>query len=254
MSLSEIVNKEEVQNIAKKISSNKIKVYDTYIDRYRDCPGSLYWLACALMTSEYDDHYSKSRNNKAFKLFKSLAPHGDPRVCKELADYFLFIKSDIEESLKWRKKSIDNGNLQDLREYADSIIDDAPTHIHDALAALHQMQELNINPGWAYWKEGFIYMKGLGVEKDLKKGFHLTEKGHLLGHPVAKSDLAFFYYQGMGTEKDLHKALELLEEANKISREKNARLKADSEDQEDVQGDYESQIAFIKTELKKDLR
>lgn len=253
MSLSEMFNKGAVQNITRKIASNKIKQYDTYIERYNNCPGSLYWIACALITSEYDDHYSKARNNKALKLFKSIAPLGDPRVCKELADYFLFTKNDIEKSLSWRKQSIDNGNIHDLREYADSIIDDAPIHINDALQALHQMQDLNINPGWAYWKEGFIYMKGLGVEKDLQKGFQLTEKAHLLGHPVAKGDLAFFYYKGMGTEKDLQKALELLEEANKISRAKNAQLKETSEEDEDVQGDYESQIALIKKELKKDL-
>jgi hypothetical protein len=114
------------------------------------------------------------------------------------------------------------------------------------------MQDLNIRPEWSYWKEGFIYMKGIGVNAYLKKGFMLTEKACTLGHVVAKGDLAYFYYQGIGTEKNLHKALELLKEVNEITRLQNLGSITDEVfDEGDVKGDYERQIELITKEMNK---
>jgi TPR repeat protein len=250
LSISEMVHKNDIQKLVNKIRSGAIKTYDKAIKQYQHCSGSLYGIANEIMTSVYDSYYSEERNKIALDLFKLIGSQGDPRACTALADHYLFTGDDIEESLQWRKLAITNGDIHELREYADSIIDYYPSRIDLALEAIHQMQTLDLKADWAYWKESFIYMKGINVETDYPKGFMLAEKAYRLGHQVAKGDLAYFYYKGMGTEKNLPEALRLLEELNEMTRSQNISLQdEDGFDKDAIQGNYEKQIALIKKEL-----
>jgi hypothetical protein len=86
-SMSELINKKEIQKIASKINTGKIKKYNEIIEQYAHCPGSLYWIALQIKTSVYDDNFSEGRNATAIEVFKSIALKGDPRACKEVADY-----------------------------------------------------------------------------------------------------------------------------------------------------------------------
>lgn len=50
---------------------------------------------------------------------------------------------------------------------------------------------------------GRLYARGHGVTKDDMLSHEWTERGALMGVPVAQSDLALIYYHGRGTKKDL---------------------------------------------------
>ena len=251
-SLCELLNKKDIFKITSKMREGEIKEYQSFIDQYTGCPGSLYWLAVELSLAVYDERGTKEMEQVSLQLFKDLAEKGDARACHELANHYYFNTGEKDEVIKWRSLAIEGGETADLKELADFIIDEYPGKIDLALETLHTMQQYDINAAWACWKEGAIYMKGIGeTAPDHARGFLLTQKASDLGHMVAKSDLAFFYYQGMGVAKDLHKALQLLTEANEASKEVN-RQYLDEDDPDGIpEGDFEEQIAQIKQELNK---
>lgn len=251
-SLSELINKKEIFKITSKMREGEIKEYQSLLDQYAGCPGSLYWIAVELSLAVYDERGSKELEGVSLQLFKDLAEKGDARACHELANHYYFNTGEKDEVIKWRSLAIEGGEAADLKELADFIIDEYPDKIERALEALHTMQQYNVHAAWACWKEGTIYMKGVGeTAPDPARGFLLTQKASDLGHTVAKSDLAFFYYKGLGVAKDLHKALQLLTEANEASKEVNKQYLDEDDPDAIPEGDFEEQIAQIKQELNK---
>lgn len=251
-SICELLNKKDLFKITSKMrEGEEIKRYRSFIEQYAQCPGSLYWIALELSLAVYDERGSEEMDKESQQLFRDLAEKGDARACHELANHYYFNTSERDEVIKWRTRAIEEGETADLKELADFIIDEYPDKVHLALDTLHTMQQNNINTAWAYWKEGLIYMKGIGgITPDPGRGFLLTEKASGLGHIVAKSDLASFYYQGMGVAKDLHKALQLLIEANEASKKVHNQYMDLAEEEESMEeGDFEEQIALIKKEL-----
>lgn len=55
----------------------------------------------------------------------------------------------------------------------------------------------------------FLYFKGDGVKKDLKKSFELLKESSNID-PNAAFQLSRFYFKGIETKKDINKAIELL--------------------------------------------
>lgn len=53
---------------------------------------------------------------------------------------------------------------------------------------------------------GYFYLEGIGVEKDLKRAFHWTQRGAVHGDRDAQYNLALMYEEGTGTAVDLEKA------------------------------------------------
>jgi TPR repeat protein len=284
-SFCELLNKKDIFKLARKMrEGEEIKNYQATIEQYTDLPGALYWIALELSLAVYDERGSEEMDTVSQQLFRDLAEKGDARGCHELASHYYFNTEEKDEVIKWRKRAIEEGETADLKELADFIIDEYPEKIDLALDTLHTMQQNNISAGWAFWKEGKIYMKGIGgIKSDPANGFMLTKKASDLGHTSAKSDLAFYYYKGMGVTKDLHIALQLLTDANEASKEVNNSYmdwggsETDDIDEADAlaegevdqieegepddmeegeineiaEGDFEALIALIKKELNK---
>ena len=251
-SLRELINRKDLIKVAASMREAPLKEYQSWIDKYASCAGCLYWIVLELSLAVYDERAPQEWDTVSLALFKQLADGGDARACHELANHYYFNTAEKDEVIKWRQRAIAEGESEDLKELADFIIDEYPEKIDLALDTLHTMQQNNIQAAWAWWKEGHIYIKGIGaVKPDLQRGIALIEKASELGHAVAKGDLGHYYHKGIGVPKDLHKALALLEEANEASRNFNNQYYS-PEDEEDApyeEGDYEEQIEMIKKEL-----
>lgn len=251
-SLCELLNKKDVYKITSKMREGKIKEYQSLIDQYPDCPGSLYWIALELSLAVYDERGDEEMDKVSQQLFRDLAEKGDARACHELANHYYFNTDEKDEVIKWRNLAIEGGETADLKELADFIIDEYPAKIDLALEKLHIMQQYDIYAAWAFWKEGMVFRKGVdGITPDPARAFNLTQKASELGHTAAKSDLAFCYYEGNGVTKNLEMALQLLTEANEASRAVNSRYLDEDDPEAQAEGDYEEQIAQIKQELNK---
>lgn len=217
-SLSELANRKAVHALARKIERSKATRFDQYIQEYNACPGSLYWIANAIMTTVYDEKkYNPTRNEQAVELYTRVAKQGDARACRELADYYQYQTGNKQAVLRFRTDAIKYGWPDERRELVDFIIDELPEKIDVALQVMHEMRSLGQHVSWTYWKEGNVYMKGIGTREDHKKGVPLIKKAAELGHVVAIADLSYFFYKGLGVEKDLREALQLIEQANRLS-------------------------------------
>lgn len=251
-SLRELINRKELIKVATAMREAPLKEYQSWIDKYASCPGCLYWVVLELSLAVYDERAPKEWEPVSLGLFRQLADGGDARACHELANHYYFNTSEKEEVIKWRQRAIAEGESEDLKELADFIIDEYAEKIDLALDALHTMQQNGLHAAWSWWKEGQIYIKGIGsVKSDIQRGISLIQKASDLGHTVAKGDLGHYYHKGIGVPKDLHKALALLEEANEASRNfNNQYYSPDEEGDEPFEvGDYEEQIEMIKKEL-----
>ncbi|QCK15813.1 tetratricopeptide repeat protein [Mangrovivirga cuniculi] len=191
------------------------------ISAIKDHPGSVYWYAFNLMTSPYDDDYSEDLNQYAAELLKEAAEAGHPEAAAELADYYSFQDDiDIEEVIKWRKKSIELGDHDEKYELADFIIDNKPEDITFATSLLEELTQNERFSDRAYLKLSKVYMSEDNGSHNPQKAIDAVNKAIELGNFVAKADLAFYYYNGFGVDKDKKKAMELLIEANKEAKKR----------------------------------
>lgn len=249
-SLSELINKKDIYKITSKMREGRITEYQSIVDAYADCPGSLYWIANELSLAVYDERGGEELEKVSLQIFKELAEKGDARACHEVANHYYFNTSEQEEVVKWRLLAIEAGEAEDLRQLADFIIDEYRQQINLALDTLHTMQQYHLHEAWSFWKEGQILMEGLGgIDPDPARGMALLQKASDLGHTVAKSSLASYYYTGKGVPRDLHKALQLLIEANEASKTFNNKFRDPEEEETIEEGDYEDIIDKIKREL-----
>ena len=63
----------------------------------------------------------------------------------------------------------------------------------------------------------FMYLEGVGVEKDEEKAFEWCEKSAKLNYAPAQFNLAWMYLKGVGVEKDEEKAFEWCEKSAKLN-------------------------------------
>ncbi|RHZ60885.1 hypothetical protein Glove_350g105 [Diversispora epigaea] len=80
----------------------------------------------------------------------------------------------------------------------------------------------NINKEIGIIRLAYMYLHGIGVKKDLKKGFRIYSKAADEGSNVALNCMAYCYYLGLGIEKNEEKAFELYlksaEKGNPVAR------------------------------------
>lgn len=211
-SLTEFHNFEETQRLIEEIETVGFENQD--LTDILNCTGSLFNYAYELNTSEYDEHFSEKRNQRALELFLKTAASGHPEAAKEVADHYYFQENpDVTQVIKWREKAIELGSKEDVYELADFIIDEKPD---EAKRAITLLESLLAEPWYkvrAMLKLSQIYMRGTGVRPDYDKGIEYVKKCVEAGDYTALSDLAFYHYKGMGVEKNVRKAYELLVEA-----------------------------------------
>lgn len=66
---------------------------------------------------------------------------------------------------------------------------------------------------YAYYRLGWLYKEGLGIEKDLQKALEYYQKAVDMQYPAALADLGLMYKEGNLVEKDSEKALQFLTKA-----------------------------------------
>ncbi|MGN0339577.1 MAG: tetratricopeptide repeat protein [Lachnospira sp.] len=81
------------------------------------------------------------------------------------------------------------------------------------------------NP-YAQMAIAFLYMSGMGVEKDYAKAMEWYEKAANLGHYVAMQNIGDMFFKGKGVEKNYAKAFEWYEKSAELGDE-DARERAD---------------------------
>ncbi|NMM47939.1 tetratricopeptide repeat protein [Marinigracilibium pacificum] len=218
-SLDDILHYDKTEELIEATTTENYQSID--ISPIKDYPGCVYWYAFSLMTSPYDEDYSEEINEYAATLLRQAAEAGHPEAAAELADYYSFQDDmDIEEVIKWRKKSVELGDEDEKYELADFIIDYKPSDHQLAVKMLEELTEFDRFADRAYLKLSKLYINDeYGIE-DHDKAIEYVNKAVSLGNFVAKADLAFYYFNGLGVEMDKEKALKLLIEANDEARKK----------------------------------
>lgn len=221
-SLTEFINYEKTRILIDELESVDFEKQN--LTDIMDCPGSIFKYATQLMTSEYDKDFSKKRNKKAIELFFIAAEKGHPDAATEIANYYYYQKKvDINKVIEWREKAIKYGNIRDIYELADFIIDEKIEEIDKSILLLESLLVQNTYKERAMLKLSRIYMRGTGGKLNYEKGLEYVRNCAELNNYNALSDLAFYYYNGKGVEKDVQKAYDLLLKSEKIVIEKTGK-------------------------------
>jgi TPR repeat protein len=129
--------------------------------------------------------------------------------------YFNGADKDLEESIKWVKKSSEKGNEEALLILAVSYHKGrGVARDYGEAARLYKLlAEKNKNE--AQYNLCTLYNEGLGVKQDYKEAIKWCSKAAEQGHLDAKVQMGIYYLLGQGVSKDYTKALEWYQQAAK---------------------------------------
>ena len=217
-SMSELVNFKLREKLIKGIGKTGWKKQD--LSGIQDCPGSLFWYAFSLKTSEYDAYFCEERNQRALEIFHELAGLGHPEAAHEVACHYYFAdEPDLEKIVEWRERAIALGCVEDAHELADFILDnELSEQMGRAVELLEGLLDNKRYQNQALLKLSRIHMKGLIGPPDHQRGIELLEKAAARGYSLAFSDLAMCHYQGIGMPQNTRKAYDLLVEAERLDK------------------------------------
>ena len=187
----------------------------------RDFEQAAYWMGEAAKAGDEDaPHSEKKYRGMADNLEKAEA--GDAEAQAFLARGYMEIGGslrqagpgkDYEESVKWAKKAVEQGNgdamwtLALAYEHGRGVAEDMDTAI--------KYYEMGAEAGNAACKHslGCEYMTGRHIQKDTKKGFELFKESAEQGYGLAMKDLGYCYQFAKGCMGNMKTALEWYEKA-----------------------------------------
>lgn len=217
-SLNEIFYRKKLVKIYSKLQKSRSIDYLNLLEEFGFDLGCLYWVASGIMTSIFDEKfYDEKRNKIAIKKLKEVAEKNDPRACSELASYYSVEEQDPEMEFLFLKKAIIKGDYLSKKKLVEFITEECNSEIELALTILTELKNLSNISAWAYYTEANIFLKGIGLVKDIKRGLFLLNTAVNHKYPMAMADYAYFLFNGIGIEQDKVLAKNLLFEANKIA-------------------------------------
>ncbi len=164
-----------------------------------------------------------SKTEEAFKWVEKSAQQGNKIALYCLGMFYGFgmgVKRDYDQSYKNFEKSAELGFLKSYRPLS-------------ALSVKKNNTKQAVDWIWRGYDAGDIdckvevgnlFLGGLGVEKNEKKGFQHIEEAYRMGNKRAIWRLGNCYLDGQGTPKDLSKAFALFKEGASTSKECKLRL------------------------------
>lgn len=222
-SFTELFHRKQLVKIYNKLRKSKSIDYINLLEEFSFDLGCLYWVASGCLTSEYDEKiYNKKRNEVAIVNLIKIAEENDPRACSEVASYYSMENPNSEQEFNYLKKATIKGDYLSKKKLVEYIIEERNSEIKLALSILTELQVFkDLNP-WTNYTEANIYLKGIGIPKDLTHGLHLLKESSNQKNPMAMADYSYFLFNGIGIEEDKNLAKNILLEANQIS---NGRFK-----------------------------
>lgn len=148
-----------------------------------------------------------------FVLYGMTAKKRGGKVSLEREADGMVEKSDMEQAVKWYKKSADNGYSMAKIKLAGLYLIGYGVEKDVERAVKIYREESAAGDEYATYRLGLCYLEGTGMDKDEKKAVALFEKSSEL--PFSKYRLAVCLLDGVGTAKDEARAFSLLTEADK---------------------------------------
>ena len=192
-----------------------------YSLKLKDDEQELKWLKRAAETGDEEAaeslvlYYGAHGDEENEKLWnKMLADRNNASAQYELGISCEFAeKSDMEQAVKWYKKSADNGYSMAKIKLAGLYLIGYGVEKDVERAVKIYREESAAGDEYATYRLGLCYLEGTGMDKDEKKAVALFEKSSEL--PFSKYRLAVCLLDGVGTAKDEARAFRLLTEADK---------------------------------------
>lgn len=217
-SLTEFFYRKKLIKIYNKLRKLKSSDYLKFLDDFKFDLGCLYWVASGSMTSIFDEKlYDEKRNKISIEALKEIAEQNDPRACREVASYYRLEEENSELEFYFLKKAAIKGDYLAKKELVEFITEEKNSDIEFALNILTELKELTNTTAWAFYTEANIFLKGIGLAKDTKKGLLLLDTAVNHKHAMAMADYAYFLFNGIGIEQNKDLAKNLLLDANKIA-------------------------------------
>ena len=190
----------------------------------RDFEKAAYWMGEAAKAGDTDAPRSEEKYRKmAASLQKAEA--GDAEAQAILARGFMELGNslsqagpgkDYEESVKWAKRAVDQGNgdamwtLALAYQHGRGVDEDMDTAIE------YYTKGAEIENAACMHSLGCEYMNGQNIKKDKKKGFELFKAAAEQGYGLAMRDLGFCYQFAKGCTGNMKTALEWYEKALEV--------------------------------------
>ena len=156
---------------------------------------------------------------KTVQYYEELALQGDAEASYTVGELLLYgdvvgIPANTEAAQQHFQRAVDLG-IPEAHVMLGSIELDAENG-NLTKARLHFEKALDSGVIGAYTSLGFLYLEGLGVEKNETKAFELFK--HAADEEVSSafSNLAVMYLQGIGVQQNVTQAVELLERGHQF--------------------------------------
>lgn len=127
------------------------------------------------------------------------------------------------KAVEWWKKAANNGNAKATFELGNCYevgLGGLPKSLGMAFVYWQKAIDLGYDDknklGKVYYKMGFYYKQGIGVQQDSNEAVNYWEKAVELGNSDAMYKLALCYKYGKGVEQDVSKAKSLLQMASEL--------------------------------------
>ncbi len=219
-SLTEIYHRKKLVKMFYKLKKSKPEPID-YVKLLEDFSfdlGCLYWIASGIMTSVFDEKlYDENRNKLTIGKLQEVAEQNDPRACSEVASYYCFEVQNSELEYQFLRKATLKGDYLSKKKLVEHIVEERNSEIEVALTILSELKELTDTISWAYYTEAHIFLKGIGLPKDIKRGLQLLGTAAHHKYPLAMADYAYFLFNGIEIEPNKELSRNLILEANKLS-------------------------------------
>ena len=157
---------------------------------------------------------TKNEPEKALEWYEKSVELGNPSSMCNLGYMYengKGVEKDLSRAFDLYKKSAELGDCVGASNLGNCYKNGYGTEVDLTLAFqwLEKAANSNVNGSeFGMIKLAFMYLDGIGVEKDTKKALELFEKASSLGNTDAKNILAKLYYDGESIEQDYRKAFE----------------------------------------------
>lgn len=154
----------------------------------------------------------KNNIDEAKKLYQMAIDAGNETAFTYMGDLYLHYLREDETAKEYYIKAAEKDEKRALTILGTMSI--AEGDIHKGIEALEAAVELNYTP--AMNQLGVLYVNGYKdlIEKDYEKAKEKFQLSMNYGDPTGHLNMAFLYLNGLGVEKDEDKAIELLTESS----------------------------------------
>lgn len=217
-SLTEIFHRKKLIKMFNKLKKSKSIDHIKLLEDFSFDLGCLYWIASGSMTSILDEkNFNEKRNKLTIEKLKEVAEQNDPRACSELASYYCIEEHNPELECYFLRKAALKGDYLSKKKLVEHIVEERNSQIVEAFAILSELKEITNTKAWAYYPEANIFLKAIGLPKDIKRGLQLLETSANLKYPLAMADYAYFLFNGIDIEQNKELAKSLIFEANRLT-------------------------------------